>query len=115
MNEQEIKYHQNNIKKIINQLIIETNRLSIDEFMKNEQLKERVFAQMQELGQAAYEVLNAHPDSDASEVNFDKNVYEKLASLRNARYHQEMERGITAGIWNIIQHDLLLLEPQLEG
>ncbi len=114
MNEEEIRHHQNNINNLINQLIIETNRLSLDEFMKNEQLKERVFAQMQELGQAAQEVLMANPDIDDASASFDKSIYEKLATLRNARYHQETERGLAEGLWNIIKYDLIEIEPHLE-
>ena len=104
----ELQRHQNFILHIINQLLIEVKSINFEDFQRNEQLKERVYTQLQEIGQASNEILTL------PNVNIEnRNIYENMANLRNARYNQETEIDHSF-VWNILTSDLPEIEILLE-
>jgi len=107
----EFQQHQNYILHIIHQLIIEASGISEEDFRKNEPLKERVTSQLQDIGQAAYEILQLNKDNS---IEFDKSIYDKLSLLRNSKFHQEAEFGLIGGVWNIVKNDIKEFERLLE-
>ncbi|MBT30636.1 MAG: hypothetical protein CMO01_13335 [Thalassobius sp.] len=107
-NQPELNQHNTFILHIINEILTEANSSSHEEFERNEQLKERIYSQLQEVGQASYEILNI-PDVELE----NRNIYENLANFRNARYNQETELDHNM-IWSVITNDLPEIEIMLE-
>ncbi|MBX2842000.1 MAG: DUF86 domain-containing protein [Flammeovirgaceae bacterium] len=105
----ELYQHQNFILQLINQTLAETIDVSFDEFQQNEQMKEILYSHLQEIGQAAQEIIYLNiSDLDNPEI------YKNMASFRNARYHQEAELNHEP-VWDIIKNDLPRLEQILEN
>ncbi len=104
MRSEELRLHHTNILHIIHQILNETEDVAYEEFRKNEPLKERIFAQLQEIGQASREIMDL-----TNEYEDDQEMAEALNVLRNARFNQEAEFGLNM-VWGIIQNDL----PQVE-
>ncbi|WP_020528701.1 HepT-like ribonuclease domain-containing protein [Flexithrix dorotheae] len=105
----ELYQHQNFILQIIHQTLAETNGVSFEEFQQNEQMKEMLYSQIQEIGQAAQEVINLNLSTlDNQEI------YKIMSSFRNARYHQEAELD-HGPVWDIVKNDLPRFEQILEN
>ncbi|WP_425391522.1 HepT-like ribonuclease domain-containing protein [Ekhidna sp.] len=85
-----------------------TEQMSYQDFEQNEPAKETVYAQLQEIGQAAYEIENQTNESLTS--NFDISV---LSSLRNARYNMEAEID-HRNTWALIKGDLVTIGEEME-
>jgi uncharacterized protein with HEPN domain len=58
MDYEELKVHYNNLSNLLHQIISETEDIPYENFRKNEALKERVFSQLQEIGEASREVMD---------------------------------------------------------
>jgi len=104
MEKRELQAHYNNLTNLIHQILIETKGLEYEDFRKNELLKERIFAQLQELGEASREIMDV-----TNEYEDDRGMVENLQAFRNARFNQESETGLNS-VWGIIQQDL----PEME-
>lgn len=97
---EEKQQHLNNIERSIDEILIEVQGLTYDQFTKEEQVKEAVYANLQMIGQAAFEL--AESAGEHGDLNFDTDI---LAGLRNARYNQAAETGHEQ-VWTIIHEDL---------
>jgi uncharacterized protein with HEPN domain len=97
---EEKQQHLNNIERCIDEILIEVQGLTYDQFAKEEQVKEAVYANLQMIGQAAFEL--AESAGEYIDLNFDTDI---LAELRNARYNQMAETGHEQ-VWTIIHEDL---------
>lgn len=100
MTVEEKQQHLNNIERSIDEILIEVQDLNYNQFTKEEQVKEAVYANLQMIGQAAFEL--AQSSGEHGDLNFETDI---LAELRNARYNQEAEAGHEQ-IWHIIHEDL---------
>lgn len=100
--------HYNNITGLVHQILTETQGIAYEDFRKNEMLKERVFSQLQEIGQASREIMD-----QTNPYEEDQELVEALSVLRNARFNQESEFGLNS-IWGIIQIDLPEIEEILD-
>ena len=100
MTVEEKQQHLNNIERAIDEILIEVQGMTYDQFTKEEQVKEVVYANLQMIGQAAYEL--AHSAGEHGDLNFDTDI---LAEFRNARYNQIAETGHEQ-VWSIIHQDL---------
>lgn len=104
ISEEELRVHLNNITQLIHQILNETEGLGFEDFRKNEQLKERIFTQLQEIGEASREIMDTtNPYSE------DREIVEALSAFRNARFNQESEYGGQI-VWGIINEDLPVIE-----
>ncbi len=107
---EELKFKLTNIADLIHNIIAETDDVPYNEFTKNEQLKERVFSQLQEIGQSANEIsasLNEYEDEDKN-----KDILDNLSRFSNARFNQEAEIDLNS-VWNIIQTEFREIEKEL--
>jgi uncharacterized protein with HEPN domain len=100
MTKEEQQLHLNNIANGIAAIQNEASGLTYTQFVKEEQVKEAVYANLQMVGEAAYEL--ARSTDDMVGLSFDTDL---LAGFRNARYNQEAEVGHQS-VWNIIRDDL---------
>ena len=103
-----LQIHINNLSGLIHQILIETQGIAYEDFRKNEMLKERVFSQLQEIGQASREIID-----QTNQYEEDQELVEALAVLRNARFNQISEFGLNS-VWGIIQNDLPEIEEILD-
>ncbi len=108
MEKEEIQVHLDRILNDIAEITQITQAMSLDEFQREEQVKESLYSLLQEIGQAAHEVEMANPER--FDLSFDLDV---LASFRNARYNQEAELDHQS-TWHIIQNELPERGAQLE-
>lgn len=86
MDRNELQQHLNTILDNIAGINSLLNELEYDDFVKNEQVKEIVYQQLQEIGQIAFELEMQNPY--LLDVDFDWKI---LSAFRNARYNQEAE------------------------
>lgn len=100
MTKEEQQLHLNNIANGIAAIQNEASGLSYNEFVKEEQVKEAIYTNLQMVGQAAYELARGTDDIEG--LSFDTDL---LAGFRNARYNQEAEVGHHS-VWNVIHGDL---------
>jgi uncharacterized protein with HEPN domain len=100
--------HYNNISGLVHQILTETQGIPYESFRKDEMLKERVFSQLQEIGQASREILEQTDPYDE-----DQELVEALSVLRNARFNQISEIELNS-VWGIIQNDLPEIEEILD-
>jgi len=91
--------HANRISSLITSIEQEVAGMTFEQFSKEEQVKETVYHQLQELGQNASHLLE---DLDEDQMGDDLDL---LTSLKNAQYNQEMEVGHRQ-VWNLIHNDL---------
>jgi len=101
---EELQIHYNNLTNLIHEVLNETKGLDYEDFRKNENLKERIFSQLQEMGEVSREIMDM-----TNEYEDDQELVETLQAFRNARFNQEAETGLNS-VWGIIQHDL----PEME-
>ncbi|WP_421765423.1 hypothetical protein [Ekhidna sp.] len=85
-----------------------TDQMEFRDFEQNKQIKETAYAQLQEVGQAAYEIESQK--NEPISTNFDIGV---LSSLRNVRYNMEAEMDHYS-IWGLIKNDLIRIGEKLE-
>ena len=104
---EEIRVHHTNMLHLIHQILNETKDKTYEEFRKNEPMKERIFSQMQEIGEASREIIDI-----TNEYEEDQELAETLKALRNARFNMEAEVGLNM-IWGIIENDLPYIEERL--
>ncbi len=104
---EEIRIHHTNILHLIHQILDETKDINYEDFRKNELLKEMIFSQLQEIGEASREIMDI-----TNEYEDDREMAETLNAMRNARFNLEAEIGLNM-VWGIIQNDLPLVEEQL--
>ncbi len=100
MKKEEQQVHLNNIATGIAAIENEVVGMRYDEFVKEEQVKESVYANLQMVGRAAYELATA--TDDIIGLSFDTDV---LAEFRNARFNQVAETGHQQ-VWSVISNDL---------
>lgn len=100
MEKEEQQLHLNNIANGIAAIENEIVGLQYDEFVKEEQVKEAVYTNLQMIGRAAYQL--AKGTDDIIGLSFDTDL---LAGFRNARYNQAAEMGHHQ-VWSVIQNDL---------
>lgn len=108
MQNENIKLHLNRILDNITAVRKLTEQMEYRDFEQNEQVKETVYAQLQEVGQAAYEIESQTNKSISPD--FDLAV---LSSLRNSRYNMEAEIDHQS-IWGIVNSDLIQIGQKLE-
>lgn len=101
-----IQRHTEYTLSLVRQIIDETKTIAFDDFKKNESLKKRLFFQLQEIGEAAGEIVDITNDEDMPAAQ--RNIFQKLSALRNVQY-QETETHLSR-IWNIVKYDL----PEME-
>lgn len=100
MTVEEKQQHLNNIARFISDIQSDVQGLNYEQFSKEEQVKESVFATLQMVGQAAHE-LSRNSD-EHGDLNFDTDI---LAELRNARYDLITEFN-DQQVWSVINEDL---------
>lgn len=100
MDRQEQQLHLNNIIKGIEEVQELARDLNYQQFTEEEQVKEGIYANLQMIGQAAYELASG--TDDAGDLNFNTDI---LAGFRNARYNAEAEVDNQV-LWNVINQDL---------
>ncbi|MDX1627725.1 MAG: HepT-like ribonuclease domain-containing protein [Fulvivirga sp.] len=98
--------HLHNIIRGIEEIKEETTRLTYNDFRKEEQVKESVYANLQMIGEAAYELAQASDDPE--DLNFNTDI---LKGFRNARYNTVAEVD-HQNVWNIIQGELDLIHDE---
>ena len=103
----ELQQHVNNISDLIRDVISETRGVGLDDFRKNEDIKETVYSHLQEIGEAAREIEAGFEGDEKLQIPTDK-----LAALRNARFNQMAEFGHQQ-VWNIVQYDLPQIQEDL--
>ena len=86
MTTEEKQLHLNNIMTGTSAIIDATTGLGYQEFAKQEQVKEEVYANLQMVGQAAHTLANGGDNLPG--LNFPT---DQLSAFRNARYNQEAE------------------------
>ena len=100
MTVEEKQQHLNNIARFISDIQSDVQGLDYEQFSKEEQVKESVFASLQMLGQAAHEL--AISSEEHGDLNFDTDI---LAEFRNARYDLITEFN-DRQVWSVINEDL---------
>ncbi len=100
MDKEEQQLHLNNIASGIAAIENEVLGMKYEEFVKEEQVKEAVYANLQMIGRAAYQLARGTDDIEG--LSFDTDL---LAGFRNARYNQVAETGHQQ-VWGVIQQDL---------
>ena len=100
MEREEQQLHLNNIATGIAAIENEVAGMRFEEFVREEQVKESVYANLQMIGQAAHEL--ARNTDDMPGLSFDT---DELAAFRNARYNQVAETGHQQ-VWSVISNDL---------
>jgi len=106
MTNEEKQQHLTNIVAGIDEIQAETDEVTYDDFINEEQIKESVYMKLQMIGQAAYQLSLGVNKED---LNFDPKI---LANLRNARYNQEAEIN-HANVWYIITNDLMQIKDTI--
>lgn len=108
MDKEEIKQHLNNIVGNIAAIQTTVDGLSYEDFVADEQLRENVYEDLQQIGQAADELSNRGPDmvQNGDSIN-------RLSNLKFARYNQTMEIDHHS-VWGIIQQDLQEIGEEIE-
>ncbi len=99
MTREEKLIHLNAITNNLSAILSQVEPLTLDDFQREEQVKEVVFTRLQESGQAAHH-LEAYIQNQESREDL-----KVLANFRNARYNLEAEID-TQPVWNLIQNDL---------
>jgi len=107
VNTEELKLKITNITDLINDILAETEKTDYNDFSHDEQLKERVFSQLQEIGQSSYEI-----SQDLKVIYDNKNIFDNLSNFRNARYNQVAEMELN-NVWNLIQNNFKEIEEEL--
>ena len=105
----EIDRHRENILGLLHQVISESRATSWDDFSANEQQKERIFSQLQEIGEASRELSDI---TDKEDTQYERDLFIRLSTLRNARFNQEAETS-TQQVWSIVVNDLPEIEEEL--
>lgn len=106
---EEIDRHRESVLSLLHQVISESKATTWDEFQADEQQKERFFSQLQEIGEASRELSDI---TDMSDTEYERDLFIRLSTLRNARFNQEAEMG-TQQIWSIVVNDLPEIEEEL--
>ena len=106
MNKEEQQLHLNNIIKGIEEIQEETREITYQQFTREEQVKEAVYANFQMIGQAAYQLSSG--SDNVQGLNFATDV---LSAFRNARYNEEAEINHQA-VWGVIENDLELIHDE---
>lgn len=108
MEREEVKQHLNNIVGNIASIQTSVKGLSYNEFTENEYLREQVYEDLQQIGQAAQELANRGPDMVQNEDSVNR-----LTQLKFARYNQTIEVD-HHNVWSIIQQDLPEIGEEIE-
>lgn len=108
MEKEEIKQHLNNIVGNIATIQTTVDGLTYEDFVADEQLRENVYEDLQQIGQAAEELANRGSDMVQNE-----DAVNRLTQLRFARYNQTMEID-HHNVWSIIQQDLPEIGEEIE-
>lgn len=108
MENEEIKQHLNNIVGNIANIQITIEGLTYEDFTENEHLRENVYEDLQQIGQAAEELANQGPDMVQNE-----DAINRLTQLKFARFNQTMEID-HHNVWSIIQQDLPEIGEEIE-
>ncbi len=108
MKKEELQLHLNNISNSITAIDRSIEGINQSEFLQQEQVKERVFHYLQEMGEASREVFEYADLSD-----YDVSLHH-LNAFRNARYHQEAER-VPMALWSIIKEDLPEIQREVRA
>ena len=108
MEKEETKQHLNNILGNIANIMTTVKGMSYEDFTENEHLRENVYEDLQQIGQAAEMLSNQGADM----VQNDDSI-NRLSQLKFARYNQTMEIDHHY-VWNIIQQDLPEIADEIE-
>lgn len=106
MTREEQQLHLNNIIKGIEEIQELASDLDYQQFTEEEQVKEEIYANLQMIGEAAYELTS--DSENIPDLNFDTDI---LSGFRNARYNAEAEVD-NQQVWNVITDDLDLIREQ---
>ncbi|MTI22830.1 hypothetical protein E1176_17490 [Fulvivirga sp. RKSG066] len=98
--------HLNNIIRGIEEIKADTVGINYETFRKEEQVKESVYANMQMIGEAAYEL--SHASDNKGDLNFNTDI---LAGFRNARYNSEAEINHQS-VWGVIESELDIIHDE---
>jgi len=96
----------NNIVRGIEEIKEDITNMNYNDFSREDQIKESVYANLQMIGEAAHELSQS--SDNAADLNFNTDV---LASFRNARFNQEAEVGHQQ-TWNIINSELDIIHEE---
>lgn len=107
MEREEIKYHLKRIVGNIASIRSLTAPINYLDFRQNDQVREKIYAYLQEIGQAAHE-LHAADKRMVPDISADT-----LASFRNARYNQEPEIH-HQNVWNLVELDLPVIGDEIQ-
>lgn len=97
---EEIQIHHNNITNQIHMILNETRSHESEDLSKNETLKESIFAQLQEIEEVSWEIMNI-----TAEFEDDQDLVKTLQVFGNARFSLAVETGLNS-VWGTIQHNL---------
>jgi uncharacterized protein with HEPN domain len=89
MIQESIKQHLQRIVDNIGAINQSIHGMHLNDFVRNEQVKEAVYEYLEEIGQAAREIQD---HNDLQDLPEDFGI-EQLVRFRNARYNQEAETG----------------------
>jgi uncharacterized protein with HEPN domain len=104
----EFHTHLIRLSDLIREVLQETDKISETEFLKEEDLKERVFFQLQEIGQAAEEISQFYEGKEKRDVPIPE-----LTSLKTARYNTFTEVNENA-VFGIIRNDLPIIFEEVQ-
>ncbi len=107
---EEINQHQTRIVKLIHDILLEINQLSLSRFNHNQALKEKVLLQLQLIGQAAGEIEAIVKDQDTAKAE----IYSKISALGAAGYHQDTASGADNQVWSILKNELPAYETLIK-
>jgi len=100
MKTQEFQHYLNLISDLIRDIMINTDKMSQDDFVKDDEIKERTYFMLQEIGQYANDIVNH------SKVNErEHNLLSVLKPLRTARHHLQSEINDQM-VFDLIKRDL---------
>lgn len=108
MEREEIKQHLNNIIGIIADIQDYIKGMNYEDFTTDQQLRENVYEDLQQIGQAADELSNRGDDMVEND-----DAINRLSNLKFARYNETMEIDHHS-VWNIIRQDLPEIAEEIE-
>jgi len=106
MNKEVKQQHLNNIVRGIEEIKEDVTRIDYNQFIKEDQIKEDVYLNLQMVGEAAFELSQSSDNTD--DLNFSTDI---LSGFRNARFNQEAEIGHQQ-VWNIINSELDVIHDE---
>lgn len=107
MTEIEFTIHLNRISDLIQETIFYTDSITENDFRRNEDLKERVYFMLQEIGQIANEIV-AYGEAEEKRA-IPASI---LSSLKTAHYNLHVELN-DQNVFNIVKNDLPKIQKEI--